>query len=91
MAQLFLKLALPDEDGKHSGSWQTKLNLGIPIHHDLELKMHIPSVVNPAPQILLVLTFFERSDSHAAATMPHFIAVLLSDGCGPGHAQMRPS
>ncbi|KAF9782483.1 hypothetical protein BJ322DRAFT_223148 [Thelephora terrestris] len=50
MAQPFLKLALPDEDGKHSGSWQTKLNLGFSIHHDLELKMHIPSVVRVLPR-----------------------------------------
>ena len=66
----FLKFAFPDENGKHSGSWQVRSRLGIPIHHDPELRVHVPVVVNPAHQVLLSITLFENSGGDATSTVP---------------------
>jgi hypothetical protein len=70
----FLTLAFPDEDCGHGLSWRIRLNLGIPIHHGPELRVHVPFVVNPSQQILVIVAFLVDSDD----TPSHRIAIPLS-------------
>ena len=70
----FLTLAFPDEACEHGLSWRIRLNLGIPIHHGPELRVHVPFVVNPSRQILVIVAFLMDSDD----TPSHCIAIPLS-------------
>lgn len=73
----YLTLALPDEGGENGGRLRIRLNLGIPIHYDPELRVHLPFVVNPSQQILFAFVFFLDSEGDLAAK-PHSITIPLS-------------
>lgn len=71
-----LTLPLPQLSVGNGLSYQIRLNLGIPIRHGPQLRVHVPFVINSSQQMLFIIAFIVGSAGFVIDS--HSIAVPLS-------------